>query len=394
MNVPQTDFRALIVDDDPNLIHAMGAALSSVCECSAALTGGKALDLMQRRQPDIVLLDMHLPDITGMQIMQRMKEDPGLSQIPVIMITASEDEDFHRRAFSLGAVDYLIKPVSGSVLAARVGAHLRMSAVQSNLRQESENTHRILDVTVENLQLSHEALTESSRALEVSNAKLQQFLRVASHDLREPLNAVTQFAGLLSSDYAQHLPLEGQEYLRHVLLGAHRMGDLLENIVLFTRLQSMPLASLVPVSLVAVMADVRSALTADERTAAKWNGVRVDPLPDVRGDQRMLSLLLQRLLSNALRFHAEGQVPKVHVHAETRGDEVMLHVVDEGIGIAPEFHEDVFKPFVRLGRRSELDGSGLGLTIAREIARHLGASLQLTSGLGQGTDVSVTLTKA
>lgn len=246
------------------------------------------------------------------------------------------------------------------------------------------------DIT--SLAAAHRSLEQSMANLRAANENLEQFVRISSHDLREPLNTIIQFVGLIEQDHGAALPPAARTYFGHVSDGAHRMRTLLDDVLAFVRHSAAQPPALQPVALDAVLADVVAGLKAriDESAAQ----VCVDALPAVQGQASLLSLLFQNLLSNAIKFVPPGRVPQVSVRARTEGDAVFVEVRDNGIGIAPEQRSLLFAPFKRLHSRRKFEGTGLGLATARRVAQaHFGA-IDIESLPGEGSCFTVRLQRA
>ncbi|PNY82315.1 GAF domain-containing protein [Deinococcus koreensis] len=237
-------------------------------------------------------------------------------------------------------------------------------------------------------------LAQRTRELEHSNAELEQFAYVASHDLQEPLRSVTSFAQLLASRYQGHPdgPQDErvQTYVQVITEGTSRMAQLIQDLLAFSRVATSE-APFVTVQTGQVVARVMQDLSAQqERTQAQ---VRVAELPDVLGDPSQLRQLFQNLIGNALKFTAPGRPPVVQVRAEAQGGLIRFSVSDNGIGIEPQHHERIFGIFQRLHARDVYEGSGIGLSIARKIVERHRGHLGLSSS-GVGTTFSFTLPAA
>ncbi|OYU92770.1 MAG: histidine kinase [Burkholderiales bacterium PBB5] len=248
---------------------------------------------------------------------------------------------------------------------------------------------QLLAAAVAELRASNQHLLAGRAELRRANEGLQQFVRIASHDLREPLNTIDQFSGLVLSDHRQHLPPDAARWLQLVHSEARRMRALLDDVLQYAQVRQDELPPPAPVSLDASVADALQALAG--RLHATAAVVQVAPLPAVRGHAPLLVLLLQNLLANALKFQPPGQVPQVSVDAVATPGWVLLTVRDNGIGIAEADQARLFKPFQRLHRRRDYEGTGLGLALCQQIAQAHGGSISLQSAPGQGCCFTVRL---
>lgn len=385
-------FDVLIVDDDPIVVHALEGVLRARCTCRVALAGQRGLELMRRRPPDIVLIDAEMPGMSGFDVLRVMRDDEQLAQIPAVMLTGHADEHFHQEALESGAVDFLTKPVSSSILLARIEAHVRMGRAHRALRQDSLAGRQELQRTLRELAQSHQSLAMAASRLDEANKRLRRFVHIASHDIREPLNTVAQFAGLIQSDAPGGLPPPLDRYLDRVLAGASRMRVLLDDIVAYAAVQDGGSEPQTNVDLNALFKSLTDAMAGP--IAASGARIDIPVLPVVRGVESQLSQLFQCLLSNAIKFHQPGEPPRVSVLAIQKAVDWEIHIRDQGIGVDANVAQRIFQPFVRLHLRTSYEGSGLGLAIAREIALQHGSDIELSSAPGEGADFSVRLKAA
>ncbi|GGM48985.1 hypothetical protein GCM10008956_26440 [Deinococcus arenae] len=247
---------------------------------------------------------------------------------------------------------------------------------------------RLLDTILSSLQLAIEraehaqALHRRTQELERSNAELEQFAYVASHDLQEPLRTITSFTELLARRFDDHQDPRVAQYVTHISSGTARMQQLIQDLLSFARVTSQR-EPLRPTDPNQVLSQLRADLAAPLAQAGAT--LSADPLPHVLASGTQLRRLLQNLIGNALKFHAPGVPPHVHISAQHEGEQVRFTVQDNGIGIAPEYHERIFTVFQRLHGRDEYPGTGIGLSVARRIVEGHGGRMGLTSAPGQGT---------
>lgn len=236
-------------------------------------------------------------------------------------------------------------------------------------------------------------ITERRRSadeLRRSNAELEQFAYVASHDLQEPLRMVANYTELLAQRYAGQIDERADKYIRYASDGARRMQQLVADLLAYSRVGSQG-KPLVPVEADQVLEAVTHSL---QRLLRESGGtVEVGPLPRVQADEGQLHQLLQNLISNAIKFRAEAP-PRVRVSARPQGHRWLFQVSDNGIGIDMQYAQRVFQMFQRLHELGRYEGSGIGLAIAKRIVERHGGSIWIDSAPGQGSTVSFTLPPA
>lgn len=237
------------------------------------------------------------------------------------------------------------------------------------------------------LALSRKALEESIAELARSNADLQQFAYVASHDLKEPLRMVASYTQLLARRYKGKLDSDADEFIRYAVDGANRMQWLINDLLAYSRVTSQEQV-FEEVDCTKVLEEVMSnlQLSIEESRAV----VTHDPLPTVMADGGQLGQLFQNLIANAITFHGE-EPPAVHVSAERKANEWLFSVRDNGVGLDPQYAERIFVIFQRLHDREEYPGTGIGLAICKKVVERHGGRIWVVSQVGQGATFYFTL---
>jgi PAS domain S-box-containing protein len=238
--------------------------------------------------------------------------------------------------------------------------------------------------------LGEEALARQAEELARSNAELEQFAYVASHDLQEPLRMVASYTQLLARRYGDKLDADAVEFIGFAVDGVKRMQALINDLLAFSRVGTRG-GEFAPTSLESVLEKVLIALGPTiEETDAK---ITHDPLPVVHGDPNQIFQLLQNLVQNGIKFHVSDRRPHVHIGAGDAGSHWHFTVQDDGIGIAPEFQDRIFIIFQRLHSRSEFPGTGIGLAICKKIVERHGGRIWVESQVGEGSTFHFTLPK-
>jgi light-regulated signal transduction histidine kinase (bacteriophytochrome) len=223
-----------------------------------------------------------------------------------------------------------------------------------------------------------------------SNAELEQFAYVASHDLQEPLRMVTSYVQLLERRYRSRLDPDADEFIGYAVEGATRMKALINDLLAYSRVGTRG-RDPVPVPLDAALDDAPLNLSVALREAG--GEVTGDPLPVVRGDPGQLTQLLQNLVGNALKFRGEAPA-RVHLTAHRDGALWEVAVADHGIGIDPAHAERIFGVFQRLHPRARHPGNGIGLAVCKKIVERHGGRVWVESASGAGATFRFTLPAA
>ena len=224
-------------------------------------------------------------------------------------------------------------------------------------------------------------LRATNQELRRANEDLNQFAYSASHDLQEPLRMVAIYSQMLSRKYAGKLDDMADEYIQYTVAGAQRMELLVRDLLAYTQAVNTKDVPQQPVDTDEIMRGV----IANLRGGIDQSGAEivVDPLPRVRLNEAHLLQLFQNLLSNAIKYRSEHP-PRIHVRAQRQKDAWLFSVADNGIGIAPQYHEQVFGLFRRLYSAAELPGTGIGLALCKKIVERYGGRIWVDSEPGRG----------
>ena len=234
---------------------------------------------------------------------------------------------------------------------------------------------------------AEEALVRQARDLARSNADLQHFAYVTSHDLQEPLRMIASFAELLAQRYRGKLDTDADEFIGYIIGGAQRMDALIRDLLAYSRVVNTEGIAYHPVEMEGTLHWARMNL---QKVIGETGAtITHDKLPVVLGDQVQLVQLLQNLISNAIKYRSEEK-PLIHLSAERSDAEWIISVRDNGIGIAPEYHDRIFGVFKRLHGR-DYPGTGIGLAICKAVVEKHGGRIWVESQAGQGATFRFTV---
>ena len=223
-----------------------------------------------------------------------------------------------------------------------------------------------------------------------SNAELQQFAYVASHDLQEPLRMIGSYTQLLERRYGDKLDADAREFMGFIVDGATRMKQLIEDLLAYSRVGTRG-KELRPVQAQAALD--RAVVNLRAATEASDAQITHDALPEVNADDTQLTQLFQNLIGNAIKFRKKDEPIRIHVGVQDAGDEWRFSVSDNGIGIEPQYYERIFMVFQRLHTRDEYPGTGIGLAICKKVVDRHHGRIWVDSAPGKGSTFNFTLPK-
>jgi hypothetical protein len=383
----QRDDRAaiLMVDDRPDNLLALEAILKPLdLRLVRASSGEEALKHLLNEDFAVILLDVQMPGMDGFETATHVKSRDRTRHIPIIFLTAISREVHHQlRGYDAGAVDYMAKPFEPSVLRAKVAVFVDLWEKTRLLERQSA----LLEERLSERDRAQHALAAQATELQRSNAELEQFAHVVSHDLQEPLHTLTGFLELLADEHLDALDDEGKLYVEKARGGAERMRQLVRDLLEYAR--------------VSTRAEPFERVDCDDALgraldrlapvlAAAGAEVEADSLPTVHGDVFQLAQVFENLIGNAVKFRGEAP-PEIRVTAEQRDGDWLFAVRDNGIGIDARYGIHIFTIFQRLHSRDEYGGTGIGLAISKKIVERHGGRIWVDSEMGKGSTFCFTL---
>jgi two-component system NtrC family sensor kinase len=383
--------RILTVDDSPTYLHEVAAQLRQEgYDVVPARSGEEALELLAVQSVDCILLDLVMPGLSGQETCRRIKGTAVWRDIPLIMHTALEAQDDIIEGINAGADDYVAKSSDLDVLRARVRAQLRRKQFEDENRGIRE---QLLQKEVEVVAANAARELAEARAvfveqLERKNSELEAFSYSVSHDLRAPLRSIDGFSQLLLDKHAGNLDAEAQEYLRFVREAAQRMGELIDDLLLLSRVGRAELRR-DRIDLSSIARVVAEELEKNDPDRQVILCIQDQLLAEA--DSRLMRVAFENLIGNAWKFTVKVSEPRIEVGANQTGEDTVFFVRDNGAGFDMQHAENLFRPFQRLHSESDFPGTGIGLaTVHRIIDRH-GGRIWAESAVGQGTSLYFTI---
>jgi signal transduction histidine kinase len=348
----------LVVDDMPENCKLLGNLLKEHgYNPAVAPNGQRALDFVKNKKPDLILLDIMMPELDGFQVCKQLKQDISTKEIPIIFLTAKVEKDDIIRGLELGAVDYVDKPFNEKELITRV------------------NTHIALKITRDKLHKTVEALQEA-------NATQNKFFSIISHDLGNIFSGLIGLADLLSNKNEGN-----KEFLVNILQQSTQRGyNLLKNLLDWSRLHTGKIKPTAEFLCLKEFFDKNMMLLAHQ--AQNKNIILfsfIDKNVSVFADGNMVNTVIRNLLSNAIKFTPENG--KVEMSAKQDGDFIEILVSDTGVGIKKGDIEKLFKVDVShstIGTAQE-QGTGLGLILCKDFVESNRGNIWVESELGKGS---------
>ncbi len=360
----------LIVDDTPDNLRLLSAILTKKgYEVRKAINGHMALISAASEPPDLILLDIRMPQMDGYQICECLKQNAITQEIPVIFISALDDVLDKVKAFAVGGVDYITKPFREAEVLARVENHIRLRNLQKQLVQKNADLEIL------------------NQELQKSNQELEEFSYIVSHDLQQPLQSAIGFAKLIKLKYPNEVPPEVIYYLERIEETGRRMQNLIQDLLSYAQLTK-PESSFQEVNcnwlLKQAIANLQDAISHYQANIIH------DELPNLKGNSTQLIQVFQNLISNAIKFSKPEVKPEVIITVQPYKESPqafwLFQIQDNGIGINCQNFEQIFKLFQRLPNAKTTSGTGIGLATCKKIIEVHGGKIWVESQLHQGTN--------
>ncbi len=364
---PSPESLILVVDDVQHNIQVVGTMLREAgYSIMPATSGAAALQRVQKKVPDLILLDLMMPEMDGLEVCRRLKADPATQPIPIIFLTASNEMSHLVQGLEAGAVDYVTKPFNPPELLARVRTHLE-------------------------LKHARDTIVRCGQELRWLNEEKNEFMGIAAHDLRNPLSAIKGYAEMVMEDAQDLSNRELEENGRRIQDTAARMVEMVQNLLDANRIERGEMRlDILPNDLRPLLQSVietqRARATAKQQTIL----LEVPATPAMsRVDANIMLQVLENLVSNAVKYSPPGK--NIFVRLVHSADSVRCEVQDEGPGLSAEDQKKLFGKFARLSAKPTggEHSTGLGLSIVKKMVEAMNGRVWCESELGKGATFTV-----
>jgi signal transduction histidine kinase len=382
----------LIVDDKKENLFSLKTLLQlHLYDADTADSGEEALKKILKNEYELIILDVQMPGMDGYEVAEIITGYSKSKDIPIIFLSAVNiDKRFITKGYNSGGVDYITKPFDPELLLLKIKTFSRLYKQTKELNDIKLNLEQKVEERTAELQ-------EANKELETSNAELQQYAFIASHDLQEPLRKIITFSQILNERFAANN--ETSQYIKRIVTSSERMRTLINDLLNYSKLSSTPEFIKTPLNLV-----IQDTI-ADLEVSIKEAGgkIVVDQLPTIKIIPDQMRQVFQNIISNAIKFSKPGIPPLIKIQndftseksseskASPNGNYCRIYISDNGIGFNEQYRDKIFAMFQRLHTKTEYEGTGIGLSIVKKIIEKHDGIVTARSKEGEGATFIIVL---
>ncbi|MDM3847750.1 MAG: hybrid sensor histidine kinase/response regulator [Aphanizomenon gracile PMC627.10] len=399
MNTLPNGATILVVDDNPVNLKLLNHTLSSAgYKVKIEVNGLNVIPQVKTSIPDLIVLDIMLPDLSGFEICKQLQADPLTRSIPIIFITALADTVDKVKGLSLGAVDYITKPFQKEELLARVRTHLHLKRLIKSLEIQNQELRQL---TQQNEDLEHrvaERTAELKQALEKEkelNQLKSRFITIASHEFRTPLAIIASSSGILQK-FSDRLNEERkQEHLQTIQHTIKHITQILDDVLMINRAEADKIElHLEAADIVDFCHHLQSAIAEsnNQHTINFSVDLGQETITNsliIQFDKKLLQQIITNLLNNAIKYSPNHNL--VNFSLTKADDKIIFKISDHGIGIPEADQDNLFASFHRGSNVGNIAGTGLGLSIVKKCVDLHQGEINIDSQIGKGTTVTITI---
>lgn len=385
--------RILLVDDTPENLDVLNGLLVNYKK-SVAINGREALKLAKCiNKPDLILLDIMMPEIDGYETCKKLKEDPSTKDIPVIFMTALSETVDKVKGFEIGAVDYVTKPFEPKELLKRIETHLEIARLQNELKNHNALLEQKVSIRTAELQESNRNLLEAKEKAEAADKLKGEFLAQISHEVRTPINIMVSYASLLQSDLSDDADEDINYAFESINKAGKRLVRTMDLIINLAEVQAG--SSFLDKKELDLSEDVLSEISFNYKEIANNKKIFFEIKVETNDTKLVADLytvnqIFTQLVENAIVFTETGSI-NIKLQKNKDGN-LFVEIKDTGIGISEDYLPNIFDAFSQedSGYTRKYDGNGIGLALVKEYCKLNNAKVEVESEKGVGTLVRVT----
>lgn len=345
----------LVVDDMPDQIAYSGTILRGEGYRVFAASSGKAtLKFLERKIPDLIMLDIQMNDISGLDLCGMIKSDPKTKNIPVIFLTAEMSPEIIRQAFSLGGCDYVKKPFIKEEYLSRVKTHLKISSQRRELAE--------------------------------ANNELNMFCSAVSHDLKAPFNIINMLINMLADELGDNCGEDISGIMNMITSKSTQTRIMIERLFEFSKMCNIkPKMTVV---------DIQKTATETFNELKKLEPQRdiefiCGELPKVKGDPVLIQVVIKNLLANAIKYTSKRDKAVISISGTSAPSRTVIKIKDNGSGFDMAYSDKLFQVFQRLHSEEEFEGSGVGLALVNRIMKRHNGGVSAFGEVDKGAEFSL-----